>query len=90
MSATGCIKHGAMVHFTNYSVAVLADVFRVGNCIVVKTHPGQVGKSAPQKDLYQLRLDIAIGAQTSGENVWDCELGIFVVPEHSVLFYTAM
>jgi hypothetical protein len=31
-----CIKNGAKVYFENYGFVVPADVYRVGNCLVIR------------------------------------------------------
>lgn len=35
-----CIKTGARVRITNYNITVPADLFEVGDCVVVNMNPG--------------------------------------------------
>lgn len=81
----GCIKTGAIVFWPNYDFKCSADVFRVGNCIIVRTHPDQVNRGAAQDTR---EPDLTIASCADGDEFWRPDVGVFVVPESRVRFWT--
>lgn len=82
-----CVKTGAVVHFPQYGTTMSADVFRVGNSLVVKTHPGQVYLKNDYHN--EEACELEINSPPSGEEFWRPEIGVFVVKDEypSVVYY---
>lgn len=79
---TGCIKTGCIVHFPDYDQVLSVDVFRVGNCLLLQTHPDQLGGDQGREYLDR-KPDLTIHSLPSGEEFWNTSKGILVVPEAS-------
>ena len=84
-----CIKTGARVHFVEMGCIAPADLYRVENCIVIRT-PGALDNCA----MYEHELEghgqslkdrPVTHTVTEGFNsFWRPDLGIFVVPINHV------
>lgn len=75
-----CIKTGATVHFANYNMAVPADIFRVGDCYVIRWNVnGQVYRELEHSDW-------AVAPYEDSAKVWHREdLGVTVVPKEFLI-----
>jgi hypothetical protein len=87
---TGCIKTGAKVYFANYDVLINSDVYRIGSAILIRTHAGQLDRASYSADQGNDSVDLTITSQGNGEEFWRSDLGVFVVPEDTIKFYTEM
>jgi hypothetical protein len=76
---TGCIKTGCITHFPNYDQVLSVDVFRVGNCLVIRCHADQLNSDQGRDELS--KPDLTIHSLPSGEEFWRTDLGVIVVPE---------
>ena len=70
-----CIKTGLNVHFENYALTVRADLYRVGNCFIVRWMPeGREFKAWQSGD--------ALVSYWLGDAVWHrAAMGVSVVPD---------
>lgn len=76
---TGCIKTGCRVHFPNYGQVISADVFRVGNTLLIRTNPNQLEGSYETRNRSDIELTVE---SNSGRNeFWRPDVGVIVVPE---------
>lgn len=76
---TGCIKTGCNVYFPDYSQTLSVDVYRVGNCLVIKAHQDQVGGGDGLDNTRDPEL--VVRPEREGEEFWRTDLGLLVVPE---------
>jgi hypothetical protein len=85
-----CVKTGARVHFYDYGQTISADVFKVGNCTIVRTHADQVGHELFSTFANEERRDLTITAPMGAVNqFWRTDVGVFVVPDAYVVWHTA-
>lgn len=69
-----CIKTGASVYFYNYAAAVRADVYKVGDCYVVRWNTQSVEYRNCQPGDWEVTF-------WEGNTVWHRDdLGVSVVP----------
>lgn len=79
-----CIKTGGLCYFVNYDAILSADIFKVGNTYVVRTHADQLShcngnyKGEPYFAM--------IEATTYGEEFWRPDIGVFVVNADAITF----
>lgn len=79
---TGCIKTGANVHFSEYGITIEADVFRIGNCILIRTKTNQLNYDQGT----DARIDLVIHNNGGREQFWREDVGVFAVPEEEINF----
>jgi len=76
---TGCIKTGCIVHFPQYDQILSVDVFRVSDCLVIRTQANQLGGDQGRDSTR--KPDLTIHSGSSGNEFWRTDLGTIVVPE---------
>lgn len=82
-----CIKTGARVRFTEFENVVLsADLFQVGDAIVIRTNPQALGNRYG-KPPSPFAATHAVTFPFGGQNVFQRDdIGVFVVPKNCVEF----
>jgi hypothetical protein len=81
---TGCVKTGAMVHFSDHNLTISADVYRIGTCILIRTNNGQLSYDHGRGNS---RIDLTIRSNGGCEEFWREDLGVFAVPEDQINFH---
>jgi hypothetical protein len=76
-----CIKTGARVFFPEYGVVLPADLYAIGNCILIRTNPGAITKSNGTYNAMDATHIVAAGY---GDSFYRDDIGIFVVPQGRV------
>jgi len=75
-----CIKTGARVHLENYDVIVAADLYSVGDVIIVRWTPQSYHQATPE-DLKHATHSVRL----VGHDLWHRDdLGVTVVPSHMI------
>lgn len=74
-----CIKTGCIVHFANYGTTISADVFRVANALVIRTHADQL--DSEKESWAEDRAQLQVLSSNSDNEFWRVDLGVFVVDE---------
>lgn len=77
--ASSCIKTGCSVHFANYNQTISADLYLVGDCFIIRTHPNQIGGPTQGGD-----ADILVVSSASSPEFWRDDIGIIAVHEDQV------
>lgn len=80
MSKTqGCIKTGCVVSFPNYGSCISADVYRVADALVIKTHPNQADRGL--LECHHEYVNLVVASDFLGREFWRADIGVFVLPE---------
>jgi len=75
-----CIKTGARVYFENYGIIAAADLYTVGDTIIIRWTP-QSYNQATREDIKQATHSVFL----RGSDLWHREdLGVTVVPSHMI------
>lgn len=76
---TGCIKTGCIVHFPQYDQILSVDVYRVGDCLVLKAHANQIGGDSGREVCR--KPDLTISSNPFGYEFWGNDIGVIVLQE---------
>jgi hypothetical protein len=82
----GCIKTGCNVRFVNYGKTLRCDLFRVGDCYVVKTRPGELDDAEFEAGS-SWEVDASIWSDIAGNEFWGKGAGVFVVPDNRIKLF---
>lgn len=79
----GCIKNGVNVHMVNYGVTIRVDVYRVGNCFVLRANEKAIVNTQRNASM-NIKADVAVVCDPRSEEFWRDDLGVFVVREENL------